>query len=222
MPNTAITPHRRIVHQHHHRPSTTRRRPRQDGPPAAGAGITNRDIARPLINVLIDYEDLTGRLAAKGIATLANGTPIDASTARRLACEANMIPTVLGTNSQPLDVGRAHRLATTAQRRAMLARSTTCEWHDCTTPASWCQAHHLTPWDENGPTNINNLAWLCNRHHHDAHEGGWHVTRDRHGHIHTKPPKQQRPDGLAPSPSIPSESSLTAHRSPWLAMSRHH
>ena len=162
---------------------------------AAGAGIANRETARPLINVLISLDDLLGRLAANGIATLTNGTPIDASTARRLACEADIIPTVLDGNSQPLDVGRARRLATTAQRRAMLARSTTCEWGDCTTPATWCQAHHLLPWDDGGPTSIDNLAWLCNRHHHNAHEGGWHVTRNQRGDIITRPPEHRAPPG---------------------------
>lgn len=181
---------------------------------AAGAGFAARNSARPLINVLINYDDLIGRLASHGIATLVNGSPIDASTARRLACEADIIPTVLGGNSEPLDVGRAHRLATTAQRRAMLARSTTCEWAGCTTPASWCQAHHLDYWDNGGFTDIANLAWLCNRHHHDAHEGGWTLIRNTIGDLvatapdrRTSPPHpdahpddRNRPPDIRPSP----------------------
>jgi hypothetical protein len=156
---------------------------------------TTRSTARPLINVLIDLDDLTSRLDAHGIATLTNGTPISAATARRLACEADIIPTILDGNSQPLDLGRSQRLASPAQRHAMHARSTTCEWPECTTPATWCQAHHLIPWDYDGPTDIDNLAWMCNQHHHNAHEGRWQVTRNHHGHITTRPPDHQRPPG---------------------------
>jgi hypothetical protein len=164
---------------------------------AMAVGAAGRGNVRPLVHVLIDYDAHTGRLASDGIATLADGTPIDASTARRLACEAGILPTILNGASQPLDIGREQRLATPAQRRAMLARARTCEWPGCTTPASWCQAHHLHFWEDGGPTDIANLAWMCNAHHHLAHEGGWSVTRASSGEVRATPPRR---------PAIPPES----------------
>jgi hypothetical protein len=54
-----------------------------------------------------------------------DGVPDQRSTARcnaearRLACDACIVPLVLGSDSMPLDVGRQQRLATTALRDAL-------------------------------------------------------------------------------------------------------
>ena len=127
---------------------------------------------------------------------LDDGTPVPAEPARRIACNAGLIPVVLGGPSEPLDVGRSSRLATPAQRVALRARSATCEFHGCTIPSSWTEAHHLDPWEHNGPTDIDNLANLCTRHHHAVHEGKWSVERVK-GVTYTR-----RPDGthLGPAP----------------------
>ena len=146
-------------------------------------------------------------------ARLGDGTPIDASTVRRLACEADIIPVVLGGQSQPLDVGRSRRLATRAQRAAMLTRSATCEWPECTTPANWCQAHHLTPWETGGSTNLHNLMYACTAHHHLCHEGHWTVTRNNHGTISVTPPATNTSTTTPPTTSTSSTSPLPAERS---------
>ena len=138
--------------------------------------------------MLINIDDLTSRLHDHGIATLTNGTPISAATARRLACEADIIPTILDTNSRPLDLGRSQRLASPAQRHAMHARSTTCEWPGCTIPATWCQAHHLTPWESHGPTDIDNGVLLCSGCHHRLHDFGWGIDVDAAGDVWFIPP----------------------------------
>ena len=39
-----------------------------------------------------------------------------------------------------------------------------------------CQAHHVREWDNDGPTDLDNLALLCRRHHTSVHEGGWTIT----------------------------------------------
>jgi hypothetical protein len=142
---------------------------------ASGADIRGR--SRPSVIVVIDADTLLDRVGRSGLARLADGTPVPASTARRLACDAGVLPVVLGGESQPLDVGRERRTVTRYQRAAMLARRGHCEWPGCTVPADWCDAHHLVPWEARGPTDINNLAFMCNTHHHDAHEGGWDVRR---------------------------------------------
>lgn len=168
---------------------------------AAGATVGDRNKARPIVAVTIDSDTLMGRLAAAGRATLADGTPVPVEMARRYACEADIYPAVLGGESRPLDVGRGRRLATRHQRVAMLARSKTCEWPGCSVPAGWCQAHHLDPWESGGGTDIDNLAWMCNGHHHLAHEGGWEVERRADGAIHVSPPLAEADDFGSAEPS---------------------
>jgi hypothetical protein len=154
---------------------------------AAGATVEHRNNARPLMIVVIDHTTLTDQLDSHGLGRLADGTPLPATTLRRLACTADLLPVVLDGNSQPLDVGRRQRLATPAQRAAMHTRSTTCEWPGCTIPAPWCEAHHLQPWNNNGRTDLDNLAWMCTTHHHHAHTGNWNITRNPDGTLHTTP-----------------------------------
>ena len=83
------------------------------------------------------------------MATLANGVPgdghdtITAAQARRLACSAQIIPAVLGADSELLDLGRSRRLFSKAQRRALLLRDTTCRAEGCDIPGTWSEAHHL-------------------------------------------------------------------------------
>ena len=52
--------------------------------------------------------DLTDLLTRIGYATLDDGTLVSAGEARRLACEAGLIPAVLDGPSEVLDVGRGH------------------------------------------------------------------------------------------------------------------
>ena len=49
-----------------------------------------------------------------------DGTPIPVEVMRRLACEADIVPVVLNGRGEALDVGRTQRLATPAQRDALL------------------------------------------------------------------------------------------------------
>jgi hypothetical protein len=172
---------------------------------AAGATLADRSLARPLLAVVIDADSLMGRLDVEGLGRLADGTPVPVELARRRACEADLYPVVLGGKGAPLDIGRARRLATPAQRVAMLARSQTCEWPGCSTPASWCEAHHLDPWRAGGRTAIDNLAWMCNGHHHLAHEGGWSVWRSPEGGLVVSAPGAASPRSPAPPGDPPPE-----------------
>lgn len=92
------------------------------------------------------------------------------ATVRRLACEADVIPAVLGTDSEVLDLGRTRRLVPPALRLAAWLRDAGCTWPGCTVPAQWCDAHHATPWWRGGSTSLANTALLCGRHHTLAHE----------------------------------------------------
>lgn len=105
-----------------------------------------------------------------GVASTGTDGRITASEARRLACTANLVPVVLGTRSEILDIGRAQRLFTAAQRRALAVRDQHCRAEGCDMPAAWSQAHHLHPWSRGGSTDLANAILLCSHHHHRAHD----------------------------------------------------
>ncbi|WP_140395073.1 HNH endonuclease signature motif containing protein [Arthrobacter sedimenti] len=143
---------------------------------------------RPQVMVTIDYQDLLGqtqRLAQvlTGRTQLPGQRPgqavfagqASARTIRQLACDADIIPVVLGGAGQVLDLGRAQRLFPPHLRRALVARDKGCAFPDCTIPAPWCEAHHIDPWSRGGTTSIGNGALLCSRHHHLIHQGHWKV-----------------------------------------------
>lgn len=115
-------------------------------------------------------------LADDGTALLDDGTRMSAGQARRLACEAGMIPAVLGSRSVPLDMGRRTRLFTKAQRVALGLRDGGCTARGCETSASGCHAHHDDPWSRLGMTDLANGRLLCPRHHRLAHDSRYAMT----------------------------------------------
>ena len=86
-------------------------------------------------------------------------------TARKLACDAAIIPAVLGSDGAILDQGREKRLFSTDQIRALWLRDRHCTFPGCRSPAAWSDAHHLVHWIDGGPTDLANAALLCGRHH---------------------------------------------------------
>ncbi len=115
-------------------------------------------------------------LAEHATALLDDGSPMSAGQARRLACEAGIIPVVLDSKSQPLDIGRAARLFTKAQRIALGLRDGGCTAKGCETSASGCHAHHDDPWSRLGLTDLANGRLLCPRHHRLAHDSRYAMT----------------------------------------------
>lgn len=79
----------------------------------------------------------------------------------------------------PLYVGREQRPFTAKQRIAMAIRDGGCVWHGCDTPASYCEAHHIDPWEHGGRTDVDRGILLCRYHHMNLHANGWKITRDR-------------------------------------------
>ena len=72
-------------------------------------------------------------------------------TIRRIACDATIIPVVLGTDSEVLDVGRARRLFTPGLLRAMWLRDKGCTIPGCGAPPFWADAHHIIHWVDGAP-----------------------------------------------------------------------
>jgi hypothetical protein len=123
--------------------------------------------------VLIDFETFQSGTHEDTVCETYDGQPIPPSVVRRLACEANIIPVVLSGDGRVLDVGRARRLATADQRRALRAMHRTCATPDCPVRFGDCDIHHLQEWRDGGMTNLENLLPLCSKHHHLVHEGRW-------------------------------------------------
>jgi hypothetical protein len=142
--------------------------------------------------VVLSLDDLLDRLNNAGIdSTLADGTPIPASVARRLACDAAIVPLTLNGDSVPLDLGRAVRDATDAQRTALAAQYSTCMIGDCTIPFAWTEIHHLDPFHANGHhgmTDLDNLIPACDHGHDLAHSPGWSVEKLADGSVITTAP----------------------------------
>jgi len=114
--------------------------------------------------------DLATLVDGLGTAALGGDTQITAAEARRLACTANVVPLVLGGKSEILDQGRAKRLFSPAQRKALAVRDRVCRAQGCEVPAAWCEAHHFgRPWAEGGKTDLAAGKLLCSWHHHRAH-----------------------------------------------------
>ena len=125
------------------------------------------------VTVTMSLETLLGGLAP---ATLDTGRLISAGEARRLASQCGVIPVVLGSESEVLDMGRKVRLHTPAQRTALRVKHKTCTIEGCTVPAAWCHAHHRRPWARGGKTTLKDATLLCPRHHRAVHKPGWTAT----------------------------------------------
>ena len=80
---------------------------------------------------------------------------------------------VLDGKGQPLDVGRATRVIPDGLRRAVAARDGGCA--RCGRPASWCEVHHVVPWERGGATSLANTAMVCRACHRLIHHAGWDV-----------------------------------------------
>ena len=120
--------------------------------------------------ILLDFDKL---LSGLGTARLDTGEQVSAALARRLACEAGVIPAVIRRlvdgRSVVLDMGRKRRLHTEHQRIALTIEQGGCTAEACTRPAGWCHAHHVEPWASGGGTSVSNGRLLCGHHHRKAH-----------------------------------------------------
>ncbi len=123
---------------------------------------------RPHITITVNYDDLRKQI---GAAYLELGGAISAAQARILACDAQIIPMVLGSTSEVLDVGRANRLFTPAIRKAITQRDKGCTFPGCDRPPAWTDAHHVQHWLNGGISSYNNGCLLCRHHHTQIHLG---------------------------------------------------
>lgn len=162
--------------------------------------------AAPRLMVTIGLDQLRAAQSGSGAGHMSEA-PISAGAARRLACDAEIIPAVLGTHSEPLDLGRTHRLVTSALWHALVLRDQHCAFPGCTRLPLTCDAHHILHWADGGPTTIDNMILLCRRHHTLTHHSPWHVCIDPHSRkpVWTPPP---RPDDGDRYTHIPTQAAV--------------
>jgi hypothetical protein len=127
--------------------------------------------AKAQLFVTIDYAQLRDAAGA-GTTTggVDAGTVLAPETVRRIACDAAVLPVVLGGHSEVLDWGHSRRLFSAAQAKRLWLRDGGCSFPQCTVPAQWTDAHHLVHWADGGPTDLGNAALLCGHHHTVVHQ----------------------------------------------------
>lgn len=134
--------------------------------PGAGPAGATRSKARlvgwPQIVITMGFESLRDQC---GYGLTQFGQPLSPATVRAFACEAKVVPMVLGSQKEILDQGRGVRTATAGQWAHLRHRDKGCTFPGCDRPPGYCHAHHVTHWVNGGSSDVSNMALLCTRHH---------------------------------------------------------
>ncbi len=115
---------------------------------------------RPNVQVTTSLETLLGLCGAPA-PEMEYSLPISSKAVERLACDCTVTRILLGSDSTVIDVGRARRVISGPQRKALRVRDQGCVWPGCDRPASWTSGHHLAHWIHGGATDLHNLILLC-------------------------------------------------------------
>lgn len=100
---------------------------------------------------------------------LDDGTILTATQLAYIACDSSVTRIIFGPQSEILDVGRARRTVTNAQRKGVQARDRTCRYPGCGAHSTSSEVHHVQHWANGGVTAIENLILLCRHHHQHIH-----------------------------------------------------
>jgi len=149
---------------------------------------------RTQVLLLVDHETLRGDLP--GRCEVGEGEPLAPETARRLACDASLVP-VRTHDGRPLAVGRRTRSIPPHIRRALTARDGGCRFPGCG-QRQFVDAHHIVHWARGGETDLSNLVLLCRHHHRLLHEGGCSVRPRAGGLAFHRPDGRRIPDRHRP------------------------
>lgn len=123
--------------------------------------------------MIAEYDADTGELSGP---RLDDGQPVPPEVLEQLLENADVYTAFADAEGQPLWLGRSQRSASLAQRIMLAARDGGCI--GCASPSERCEAHHIQHWQDDGPTDIPNLAQLCPGCHHLVHDCNWQVCRD--------------------------------------------
>ena len=112
----------------------------------------------PLFSVLVGYETVHGR-----ICELENGTVLAPSSLEPWMQSAYFERAIFSLGTR-VDVSVRARLFTGGTRRAIELRDRICTHPYCYEPAETCEADHIQPYAEGGPTTQENGRLLCGFH----------------------------------------------------------
>jgi hypothetical protein len=107
------------------------------------------------------------------VCRLEDGPAIPSETARRLACDGDVI-TAGPDGAGGLDYGRRRRVVPAPLRTVLERRDRCCRFPGCERRHG-LHAHHVRHWAHGGSTDRGNLVLLCRFHHRLVHEEGFSV-----------------------------------------------
>jgi len=107
---------------------------------------------------------------------------LSVETVRRLACDTTIAIAVDDDVGHTMYEGRARREPTDAQHREIRRRDRHCRFPGCTN-ATFTNTHHIKPWKPDGRTDLDNLALLCEYHHHRVHSKQWTMSGDANAEL---------------------------------------
>ncbi|RKW69800.1 HNH endonuclease signature motif containing protein [Galactobacter caseinivorans] len=132
--------------------------PRASSAPARGLGTMTGIDPQTLV------DERFARVARSDVA-------VPVSQVMSMLCSADVQFMLTDEAGLPLKLGRTRRHFSVHQRRALMVRDRHCKAPGCGAPPGWCEAHHVIPWNEGGPTDVDHAVLLCNFHHHEVHLG---------------------------------------------------
>jgi hypothetical protein len=128
-----------------------------------------------------------------GLAETTFGQQLSVADALRLADQAGLAMLFTDPTGRPLTLHRSRRVASPSQTLALIGRDKGCTFPGCTMPPEWTEKHHIVPWKDGGPTNLDNLCLICDYHHDNHLQQGWTISM-RAGHPYYRPPKWKDPE----------------------------
>lgn len=139
---------------------------------------------RPHVSFVVDWD----RYCDGHGGSYADGTPASSATIKTTLCDADVNRVVVEGGSTIIDFGTTVRLFTDAQFQTLILRDQHCRHPGCDRPPDWCEAHHVIPWEDGGPTDVTNGLLKCSRHHHIGHQTGWTEKLEPDGTYHLTAP----------------------------------
>ena len=170
------------------------------GARSGGADVTALlGVNLPAVRIHVAATDLTN---GNGSAQIEGQTSsVSVQTAARHACTAGIVPIQFDDSGQLLNLGRTQRRFSTRQRIALSARDGGCRFPECDRPPGWTEAHHITPWEIGGRTDVADGIQLCRHHHMLIHNNGWRVTRADGDYFVIPPPTRDPEQKPIPAPT---------------------
>lgn len=106
----------------------------------------------------------------------AHHLPLSPATARRLCCDASLVPVLKDSSGNVLNIGRKTRAIPPSIRRALQIRDHGCRFPGCC-ESRYVDAHHVQHWCDGGETRLDNLVLLCRHHHRLLHQQGYEIVK---------------------------------------------